>query len=103
MLDLEAIKKRAEAATPGPWFFDANGDFGISTKADAAGSWTVIVCGMLDEHDQIFEDTYPIGTSFDGEFIAHAREDIPALIAEVERLQAKVDHKSQLLDQMGML
>jgi hypothetical protein len=92
MLDLEPIKKRERAATPGPWLFDAQGDWGLSTPMNMGGYSTTIVCGMLGEHEPVFEDTYPIGAVQDGDFMANAREDIPAMIAEIERLRAELDN-----------
>ncbi len=60
---LTEIKLREQAATPGPWY------------ADGWALWD-------DDHGEFVElhDTDP-----DAQFIAHAREDIPALIAEVEK------------------
>jgi regulator of replication initiation timing len=52
--ELDVIRKRAEAATPGPWFAEA------ANTADA-------------------------------EFIAHARQDVPKLLAEIERLKLDND------------
>lgn len=57
MLNLEEIKAREQAATPGPW--PRNG--------------SIFAANGINNAD----------------FIAHAIEDIPALIAEVERLTAK--------------
>jgi hypothetical protein len=73
ILDLQAIRKRAEAATEGPWQCANTTD----------GPW------ILDAHDMIITGTCERDT--DGEFIAHARQDVPALIAEVERLQKSKD------------
>lgn len=83
-LDLDAIKTRAEAATKGPWAYD--GSY-VETVAPFdlhrfdAMSETVARIDLLDE---------------DGEFIAAARTDIPALIAEVERLRGIVDRVREL-------
>ena len=63
---LEAIRKRAEAATEGKWFTD---DAELYVSAD----------GYV-EVAEAYEKA-------DAEFIAHSREDIPALLAEVERLR----------------
>ena len=86
MIDLDAIKARCEAATPGPW--EVNGsphDRHIATvgrhhitKPDRAG--------RSAHNDEI------------AKFIAHARTDVPALVAEVERLRkyAKHTHKCRM-------
>ena len=68
MLDLEPIKAREKAATVGLWFVpDPHGQ-------------RVIISGR----DGAVARTYTAG---DAHFIAAARSDIPALIAEVERQQ----------------
>lgn len=66
--ELTEIRARAEAATPGPWIYK-NGE--VENADGGGGAW-------------IFHDgDYP-GT---GDFIAHARNDVPALVDEVERLR----------------
>lgn len=74
-LDLDTIKARCEAATPGPWYAsvgDFSTDFGIIHKDPDQGRRTLAYGLSCD--DQIF--------------VAHARTDVPALVAEVERLRA---------------
>ena len=68
--ELDALKALADAATPGPW---ATGDEdGMIYVGNEFDSDTVAYCGQsLD----------------DAAFIAAARAAVPALIAEVERLQ----------------
>jgi hypothetical protein len=72
-LDLNAIRKRAEVATEGPWQCANTTD----------GPW------ILDDGDMIITGTCE--RDADGEFIAHARQDVPALIAEVERLKEAIE------------
>jgi hypothetical protein len=71
-LDLDAIEARAEAATAEPWTIIGAGEYvtpvGITVATDG---------GI---------------TSADAEFIAHARTDVPVLVAEVRRLTAEVEH-----------
>lgn len=66
--DLQAIRMRAEAATPGPWVKDND---------------SPIVRGpemiLYDEGGH---------SDPDADFIAAARTDVPALLAEVDRLRA---------------
>ena len=86
-LDLEAIKARAEAATKGPWGARelpqmVRGANATLHSAHGTGEvWSV-------EFSPEIGSTVSIS---DAEFIAHARTDIPALIAEVERLRGIVD------------
>ena len=74
-LDLESIKAREAAATKGPW---QSGPLGNEYEAIACfddGSWNNdLLCSFNREADSTF--------------MAEARMDIPALIAEVERLRA---------------
>lgn len=81
--ELAAIKARCEAATPGPWIakrFDPYRSRAAIYQTPAAQKvnplrWQVAaICREARAQD--------------AEFIAHARADIPALLAEVERLRA---------------
>jgi hypothetical protein len=75
--EIEEIEMRALAATREPWHVEYFGDGGYPQRvANDAG---VVVC---DTHDG---GGYP---ATNAEFIAHARTDVPALIAEVRRLRA---------------
>lgn len=67
---LNAIKERVKNTTNGPW----------KMRTDSNGDYMVIGDNPIP----------PIATylfDYDAEFIAHAREDVPALVAEVERLR----------------
>lgn len=76
---LDAIRQRVEAATEGPW--RREGDSFVSTATiDQWGhevSYLVEVCGGFGPAD--------------ADFIAHARADVPALLAEVESLRTERD------------
>lgn len=67
-MSLETIKERADAATPGPW--SADGGYAIRGATD-----DVLV--MVDKADVLMERE-------DAAFIAHARQDIPALLRVAE-------------------
>ena len=68
---LREIEARAEAATPGPW-------------RRGVGNTAMRVCSAYPAKSYFICE----GTNADDlEFAAHAREDIPALVAEVRRLQ----------------
>lgn len=73
---LAEIKARAEAATEGPWDYQPwsqyalpSGDYAESILLANASDDGEIIRGLRDE---------------DGEFIAHARTDAPALVAALE-------------------
>ena len=88
--ELAAAEARAAAATPGPW-----------ERCDA-GTWqhgryrrtevfvrrpdddVAIASDILDPESDEVSDA-------NADFIAHARTDVPALVAEVRRLRAVVD------------
>ena len=82
---LQAIKARCETATPGPWIWEScagkrvrlwtksSVDYVLEQARDLSGM------GWLDMEDN------------DAGFIAHSREDMSALLAEVARLYAELD------------
>lgn len=75
MPDYDAIKARAGAATEGPW--DVFGQGGGHNYRPGIGSGgDIIVAEMWDDRDN------------DAEFIAHARQDIPTLLAVIDAVRA---------------
>jgi len=96
---LEEIRARAEKATKGPWYAKATDD-----DHSQCCNFISTVPGPF-EHDQRFigeqDDETVVALTLlqaprladapefeeNTEFIAHARDDIPALLAEVERLR----------------
>jgi hypothetical protein len=80
--ELGAIRKRCDAATAGPWESFVEG-------RDHLGGNDLIRTGGLDNQSP---DIELLGASVaDQDFIAHARQDIPRLLDEIERLK-KADH-----------
>lgn len=69
---LNAIKERVANATPGPWLVEESRYEGRFNAASADENYDLPACLMGIE---------------DAEFVTHAREDVPALVAEVERLR----------------
>ncbi|WNO29677.1 hypothetical protein [Bacillus phage SDFMU_Pfc] len=68
---LNAIEERVVKATPGPWIVEESRYEGRFNAASVDENYDLPACLMGIE---------------DAEFVTHAREDVPALIAEVERL-----------------
>jgi hypothetical protein len=71
--EINEIRLRCERATPGPWKSYIEG------REQMSGSDFIMTGG---------EDIYLTGaTRDDRDFIAHARQDIPRLLAEIGRLK----------------
>ena len=89
MSRIDEIKARAEAATPGPW---GRHDFG--RPGDEEPTSIIVHAGAFDWraiNDGDYVAAMPAWErpcDDDALFIAHAREDIPWLLAEIERLKA---------------
>jgi hypothetical protein len=82
--ELAAIESRANAATREPWIVDG-------TYVPTASLSAVSVYGMGMEVAECQMDA-------DGAFIAAARVDVPALIAEVRRLRVERDALRQVYE-----
>jgi hypothetical protein len=76
---LQEIKARAEAATPGEWEcrIDVGNRFYVSAPSYGVRDFCCLSGGFERRED--------------AELTAHARTDIPDLIAEVERLRAELE------------
>ena len=82
---LQIIRKRWEASSPGPWISSVEG------RDHPLGGETVILRGENREAD----DLYLIGgTIADYDFVANAKQDIPLLLAEIERLKKLLASRS---------
>lgn len=81
---LEAIRQRAEKATEGPWF---NTEYHVATKPNIRGGYPSDSASVCEINDGEYIENLNMA---DAEFIAHARQDIPDLLSEVERLKGLV-------------
>lgn len=68
--EITEIRKRAERATPGPWHVSPVGE------VRAPSPWNGLLMGTWATGDN----------GPDAKFVAHAREDIPALLDTIEEL-----------------
>ena len=88
-----AIRARAEAATPGPW------------RVGSVETWHVYVpCSTCIGPERVllrFNEHFPHGA--EAAFIAHAREDIPRLLADNDALRAEVVALLRALEWRNML
>lgn len=85
--EIKEIEDRCKLATPGPWKSLVEG-----REIESGDSF--IMTGISESEDiwsdKIGADIYLTGaTTADQDFIAHARQDIPKLIAEIKRLKSK--------------
>jgi hypothetical protein len=78
--EIEAIRSREQAATPGPWQATPNLT-GVPNGVDISLDPCVIAI--------VHSDAEPANLAADTAFIAAAREDVPALLAEIEAMRAE--------------
>ena len=88
MNKLEAIKARAQAATPAPWEMEGSPCYGEAKVVAPCPC-----CGLIG--DNMFH--------WDADFIAHARADIPALLAVVEAAMALESARRESADALSRL
>lgn len=99
--DLDEIEQRAAAATPGPWFVrqlddtDAMSLVAVGTTPDTGEGerWPQfdhgeIVAATLVQQPR-YVDVSDSRWDENASFIAHSREDVPRLLAEIRRLRAE--------------
>jgi len=89
MLDLKRIKNRLAAATPGPWEREFTEHIAEDMSLDASYTSFIIGKGV-----SVGEMDMPA----DCELVAHAPQDLAALVAEVEQLRdAIARHKRRVV------
>ena len=115
MIDIAAIKARADKATSGPWESDATqneGDYGSGPDCVSGfSSYEVIaekgrICDTINSDVAMVCEEYDEDgcTAFDEvgqanmDFIAHARTDIPALISALEASEAAYEARITALE-----
>ena len=95
-LDLEPIKERRDKAHTewGPWKAKEDSWDGYSVVIDDNGPGVSIIAEQIGQGED--------GGRGDAEFIAHAPEDIAALVAEVERLRGQVNAVKRVVRSPGI-
>ena len=88
--ELDAIEQRAHAATEGPW------EAGTGDGDPRPHVWTSRSTGCVAHITYVVPNDYGDVRPDDAEFIAHARDDVPALLAEVRRLRAMEQRVSKV-------
>ena len=94
-LDLDAIEARANAATEGPWavWNPSHGPSHLTIGGQVAWRST--------DSATSYDDDETIPHWADGNFMAHARTDVPALVAAVRDLRDEVATANRVLDGTG--
>ncbi len=88
MTDLNQIRERLKAATPGPW---------------KSGMWQTKTCKVFRPNGNMVadccvqEDGIVCQTKLNAEFIAHAPTDMVALLADNDRLRGELRHVDAVL------
>ena len=83
--ELSEIRARLDAATPGPW------ESFIEGRDHTSGDDFIRTGGLRDDCPDIYvQHESRAAPAADLDFIAHARQDIPRLLAEVERLRRRL-------------
>jgi hypothetical protein len=104
--ELAEIERRAAAASAGPWYTDGVCGFPWTIHADKRERSVLGNMGRMHPLNEIIADCRPTlnGNQMpfndpdwngwaDAWFIAHAREYVPALVAEIRRLKALLKRK----------
>lgn len=106
--DLDALRARCEAATPGPWNVSTltypNGTTVVesitgvsepkwSDYGDGEGEWFTDRLTLVETDAGHYGPTMP-----DAEFIAAARTDIPALLAHIDTLEHTLAEERENVD-----
>ena len=81
--ELDAIRARVEVATDGPWAVDSDDPSYIIYPE--RGGWDGLVIAQVADQDGAL---FPV--EHNGALIAHAPQDLADLLAEVERLRARL-------------
>jgi hypothetical protein len=89
--ELAAIEARANAAAKGPWVVHVGWQVGPAGRPPLATA-----------HQRVVNGRPLYSPAINAQFIAHAREDVPALVAEVRLLRAMLqDRRAELWDTSG--
>ncbi len=92
--DLDAIRARCDAATPGPWKPESEQGHGRGVRAIASVAWCPVACVVGTESQSIGQRD----ASRNARFIAHARADIPALLAYIDMLEHMLSEERENVD-----
>jgi hypothetical protein len=77
--EIQDIEARAEAATPGPWVIETDGEHGTWIKRTGTDECVALSCGQTDER-----------VTANADFIVHARADLLTLLTALRAARAIV-------------
>ncbi len=87
--ELNEIEARVDAASDGPWYADKHSVFVKLEDDESLSEYDRERHREMNDEEAIYEDQH--SSPHNAEFITHAREDVPALVAEVRRLRQEND------------
>lgn len=91
-LDIDTIEARANAATPARWFVHEGMRLhGGGVFVQIAGNERQVACATGQAAQDDNRASADAIMTANAVFIAHAREDVPALVAEVRRQRAELE------------
>lgn len=105
-IDTEALRKLADAATPGPWEYEwdeAEGEITVRAGTALVGEdgfapGSYFTSDMIIEHDDAWPEDSGEQNAANAEFIAAARGAVPALLDENAALRARIKAVREALD-----
>src|SRR5690625_5164317 len=96
--ELEEIRDRVDNATKGPWITTMGGVSSRHAESyNYSGKNTREICALSDG-----EYIVNMNEENDAAFIAHARQDIPKLLAEIDRLNRLYCELKKLIQNLQM-
>lgn len=90
---LDAIRERLDAATEGPWMPDNDEPGYVIAPGDPSGWDGYLIASTVDHDGGLFVQEH------NAELIAHAPQDLTALLAEVERLRNELAKAREVTDE----
>jgi hypothetical protein len=96
---LTAIRERCDAATNGPWEWlreDADNDYSRKRLWNPHSSW-ILTARYTARRAGVTRTYVGVKNLADWDFTAHARQDVPDLLAEVERLQERCEKTERMV------
>lgn len=95
--ELQAIEARAAVASPGPWGWDGGTLYDLLAREKRQRIWDAEKGDPLYDADEpealvLCAEGWLPNKEADKAFIAAARSDVPALVAEVRAVRGEVNH-----------